>query len=253
MPSRAGRRALGTDNIVISSSLARKLKVRVGDSVRVHTLLGTEVLGLGGLDDELMSSVAYVALDTAEAWIPLHVRVFNKLLLTVASGQSRQVETYLYTLSGAASVQLKSAVRASWQSLLGFYYLFMDVILIFAFATAFSILFNTMMVNVLEQQRELATMRSIGTPASRVAMLMITEILALWMLALLPGLLLGTWVAKGMGEAMQSDLFSVEVTVSPGSYLLSAAGILITMILAALPAIRRINRLNLAVATKVIS
>jgi len=125
-----------------------------------------------------MSSVAYVSLDTAEAWIPLHVRVFNKLLITVARGEARRVEAYLYTLPGAETVRIKSSVLDSWDSLMGFYHLFMDIILAFAFVTAFSILFNTMMVNVLEQQRELATMRSIGASGGRIALLMVAELLA---------------------------------------------------------------------------
>lgn len=216
--------ALGRDKIILSAAFARKLRVGVGGSVRVRTILGTKVLEIGGIDDELMSSVAYVSLDTAEAWIPLRIPVFNKLLITVARGEARRVEAYLYTLPGAETVRIESSVLDSWDSLMGFYYLFMDIILAFAFVTAFAILFDTMSVNVREQERELATMRSIGAGGGRIALLMIAELLALWALALLPGFLLGAWAAREMGEAMQSDLFSIRVTVSPASCLASAAG-----------------------------
>jgi putative ABC transport system permease protein len=247
------QQALAQDRIVISPAIARKLGVAVGGSVDAHTPLGSVSLTVGALSDEMMSAVAYTSLGTAEGWIPSHARVFNGLFLTTDGPSVRSVQSFLYSLPGAASVQVKSAVRDSWDSLMGFYYLFMAVILVFAFAMAFALLFNAMTVNVLEQQRELATMRSIGAPGRRVAFLMIAENLALWALALVPGLVLGTWVAHRMGEALQSDLLSIDIAVSPASYLLTAAGILAIMILAGLPAIRRVNRLNLATATKMLT
>ena len=96
-------------------------------------------------------------------------------------------------------------------------------------------------------------MRAIGTPGMRIALLMTTEGTILWLMTLVPGLVLGTLAARGMGSAFSSDLFSFQITISPASYLLTALGILATMVLSALPAIRRVNRLDLAQATKVLT
>jgi len=82
---------------------------------------------------------------------------------------------------------------------------------------------------------------------------MSAENIMLWLLALIPGLLLGYWVALQMGSAFQSDLFTFKIVIAPTSYVVTALGILLTMLLAAVPAIRRINRLNLAEATKVLT
>jgi len=114
-------------------------------------------------------------------------------------------------------------------------------------------LFNAMTVNVLERQREFATMRAVGTGGRRIAGLMTTESVTLWLVTLVPGLLLGTWAAREMGAAFSSELFAFHIVIAPTTYLLTSLGILLTMIVAALPAIRRVNHLNLAEATKVLT
>ncbi|RIK14573.1 MAG: hypothetical protein DCC52_19530, partial [Chloroflexi bacterium] len=123
----------------------------------------------------------------------------------------------------------------------------------FALAMAFALLFNTMTVNVLEQQRELATMRAIGTHRRLIALMMTTESFVVWLLALIPGLILGTLAANALGSAFQTDLFAFTIVIAPQSYVAAAFGILLTMLLAAAPAIRRVNRLNLAEATKTLT
>ena len=77
------------------------------------------------------------------------------------------LSSYLLSLPAAASVELKSTVRGSWA------------------------------VNILEQQRELATMRAVGTGSGRIGPLMISENLLLWLVALVLGLILGTLTARG--------------------------------------------------------
>jgi putative ABC transport system permease protein len=103
---------------------------------------------------------------------------------------------------------------------------------------------------VLERERELATMRSIGTDGRRIAFLITAESVILFLITLIPGLLVGNWAAGKMGGAFQTDLFSFQMVVSARSYILSAICILLVIVISALPAIRHINRLNLAEATK---
>ncbi len=245
--------ALRDGRVVINRVLADKLDVRSGDRLTVATPLGEHTVRIGGVAEELMAAVAYISLDAAEQWVPLPGRLFNGLYMTADPARASALKSQLYHLRGARTVQLKSAVRAEWESLMGLFYVFMGVIFAFALAMAFALLFNAMTVNVLEQQREFATLRSIGMSGGRIAVLMTTENVLLWVLTLAPGLVLGTVVARQLGSAFESDLFSFTMVISPWSYLITALGILATMVLAALPAVRRVSRLNLAEATKVLT
>ncbi|MBK5226087.1 MAG: ABC transporter permease [Thermoleophilia bacterium] len=243
--------ALSPGKIILTSRIADDLGIKTGDNVDVETTQGKQTLAVGGLSDELNSSVAYMSLDEFQRWTGSPEPRFNFTYLTADSAKSNDIEASLYRIPGASSVQFKSAIESDWRSLLGFFNIFMAVILGFALVMSFALLFNAMTVNVLEQQREFATMRSVGVGRLRIALQMAVETAIVWLLALVPGLLLGRLVAMWMAGSFQSDLLNFQITVTPANYILTAAGILITMLLASLPAIRRVNRLNLADATKV--
>lgn len=73
---------------------------------------------------------------------------------------------------------------------------------------AFALVFNTMTINLLEREREYATMRFVGTRPAAIGRLLATEATLLWLLAIVPGLLVGTWVAQRLGEAVAAGLFA---------------------------------------------
>lgn len=252
--------ALADGHIVLTTALADKFNLHAGDRVTLETpsesgknKKTTRTLILGGTADELMSAVGYISLDEAERWTNASELLFNGVYLKVDSSQANSIRADLYHYMDASSVQLKSSVEDDWQTLMGLFYAFTGVLLFFAVAMAFALLFNAMTVNVLEQQREFATMRAIGTRGKEIALFMATENVILWLIMLIPGLGLGTLAAYQMGAAFGTDFFSFRIVISPLSYVITALGILLTMILAALPAIRHVNHLNLAESTKVLT
>ena len=247
------QQALATGKIVLTTASANALHVSPGDQVTITNQFGSRQLQVSTTVDELMSSVAYVSLADAQSWTGQSDSPLNGAYVQVDPAHQNQVQADLYFLPGVAGVQLKSVARSDWNSLMGLFYVLMGSILAFAVVMAFALLFNTMTVNVLERERELATMRAVGTGGGTIALLLSAESLILWGMATIPGLLAGYWVATQMGNAFQSDLFSFSIVINPITYAATAIGILITMILAALPAIHKVNRLNLAEATKVLS
>ena len=245
--------ALADGQIVLTDALARQLGVQPGDPVTLDTPLGRQTLHLSATVTELMSAAAYVSLAQARKLSPLPVPIFNGIYLRVDPARAKSIKRDLYRLPGAASVQVKAETRQDFDQLVGLFWAFMLMMLGFVLVMAFALLFNAATVNVLERQRELATMRAIGSDKWRIAGNISLETALLWLLALVPGLLLGTWTAVQMGQAFSAELFEFDIHISWESYLLTSAGILLTMLLAAIPAIRRVNRLNLAEATKILT
>ncbi len=239
--------------MVLTQAGAETLGVGTGDSVSLSLAGSTRQVTVTGLTDELMSAVAYVSLGRAQSWLGQQAPVFNGAYVTARPESAREVKNALGLLPGSAGARLKSDIRQDWQELMNVYYAFMGVIMSFGLAMSFALLFNTMTINVMEQQRELATMRSLGTSRGRIAALLTYENLIIWLLALVPGLLLGYWTTYRIAKTFETDIFSMSVYIGKSDYLLTALGILATMILAALPAIRRVNRVNLAEATKILN
>ncbi len=245
--------ALADGNIVLTPWLVKQLQLKPGDAVQVSSFLGDITVTYKAVTDELGGTLAYIAYDEAQRQIGAPTDVFNTLYLTIDPTRTTKIKQALYHLPGVANVQIKADVQKDWKTLMGLFYAFVAVILIFALLMAFALLFNSMTINVLEREREFATMRAIGASGWRIARFALMETFLLWLIALIPGLLLGWWGNAAFVSTFSGEMFTMPAYISPTSFLWTAVGVLLTMLLSALPAIRHINRLNLAEATKMIT
>ncbi|QYG94366.1 FtsX-like permease family protein (plasmid) [Iamia sp. SCSIO 61187] len=240
-------RALAPGQIVLTDGLADDLGIDVGDSLTAATPTGPVRLRVSATSDEPIPSRAYVGLTTAAE--VAGATVANGMHLRV-EGDQATIRSALYDVPGVTAVAVRDEQRSDLRSLLSVFDALIAVMLAFSGAMAFAVLFNAMTINVLEREREYATMRSVGARPALIARLLALEVLVLWALALLPGLLAGTWVAARLGDAIAADLFTLEVRATPASYVIAAAGVLAIALLALLLPLRRVARLDLASATK---
>ncbi len=245
--------ALRDDGILLTPFLAKQLGLQRGDTLTVKTPFGEHQAVFRGIVDELYGTNAFVSLDTAEAWAAAPMPIYTAFYLKASPTQLSALKQALFRLPGASSVTLKRDLEHDWRSLMGLFYLFMGFLLFFALGMAFAVLFNAMTVNVLERERELATMRAVGASLRRIALMLTLESVFVWLLAALPGMFLGWYVADRMMRAFSTELFSMQAHIYFHSYVLTAGGVLVTLVLASLPAIRRVGRLNLAEATKMLT
>ena len=239
--------ALAAGRIVLTDGLAADLDVAAGDTLTATTPAGPVTVTVGGTSDEPIPARAYVGLDTAAqlAGAP----VANGIHLAV-TGDAGALRSALYDQPGVTAVAVRDEQRSDLRSLLSVFDALIAVMLAFAVAMAFAVLFNAMTINVLEREREYATMRAVGARPALVARLLATEATVLWALALVPGLLLGTWVGARLGDAIAADLFTLDVRATPLSYLLAGGGVLAIALAALALPLRRVARLDLAAATK---
>ena len=239
--------ALAEGRIVLTDGLADDLDVTTGDTITATTSTGPVTLTVGGTSDEPIPQRAYISLDTAAqlAGAP----IANGVHLAV-DGDTGAIRSALYDQPGVTAVAVRDEQRSDLRSLLSVFNALIAVMLAFAVAMAFAVLFNAMTINVLEREREYATMRAVGARPALIARLLATETALLWAIAQFPGLLAGTWIAARLGDAIAADLFTLEVRATPASYLLAAVGVLAIALLALVLPLRRVARLDLAAATK---
>ena len=245
--------ALQEGNILLSPFLVKKLDLEPGDEVEVSSFMGKTTFRYKANVNELSSGMAYISYEEAQKKIGAPTEMFNSLYLKVDPARTIAIKQNLYHLPGVANVQVKADVQKDWQALMGLFYAFVAVILIFAILMASALLFNSMTINVLERQREFATMRAIGASGWRIARFVLVETILLWLITLIPGLLLGWWATSFLIATYNTEMFNLPAYISPYSYLWTSIGVLLIMLLSTLPAIRHINRLNLAEATKMIT
>jgi putative ABC transport system permease protein len=249
----SGGDILKQGQLILITGLMNKIGLHRGDQVTLETPFGQQDFILGPPSDEMVNSIGYMSLTELQKRAGSAQPIYNGIYLTIDNNQAQQIKKELFQLPGVFSVQLKADLVADIQSYLILFYGIMGVMLIFSLLMAFALLFNAMTVSVLERKREFATMRTLGAGSQRIVSLLFIENLILWIFTLVPGLVLGYLTARGMGNSFNTDLFTFNIVIAPISYGIAVVGILLTMLLATVPAIRRVNQLDLAEATKVLT
>ncbi len=239
---------------LLSPSAATKWGLQTGDQVTLQTPLGSQQVTVDASNAEVMSPGVYVSLDWLQEEFAGNQQLLNGLWLQVDEAHQKDVLKMLYRLPGAASVDLKEEIAVGWQSLMGLYYVMMGMFLLFALVIAAAVIFNTMTVSVLERQRELATMRALGQGRGRLQAMITMETLLAGVLALVPGLGLGVAGTYYLFQLFSASAdFYLPFYIAPQSFGIVTLLILGTALLSQLPAMRRVNRMDLAEATKVMA
>jgi putative ABC transport system permease protein len=152
--------------------------------------------------------------------------------------------------SDVAAVIDSRSLYVTIQDYLGFFYVFVGVMLLFGGIMAFALIFNTISVNVAEREGEYATMRANGMSRRRIAALITGENLLLTLLGIVPGLIVGYYVASWFMHSYTSDMFTFDLAMNPITPVLSAVAMVVVALLSAWPAVRTVDRLDLATVVR---
>jgi len=104
-------------------------------------------------------------------------------------------------------------------------------------------------VNILERTREIVTLRTLGIRQGQISWLITAENMLLAALGIVPGLVVGYWFAVLAMNQFNNDLFTYSLHMQVSSFVVTAGVIQLTSLLAQVPALRAIHRVDM---TKVI-
>jgi putative ABC transport system permease protein len=128
---------------------------------------------------------------------------------------------------------------------------YQGILYVFGWAMAFVVVYTTFTSNILERSREIATMRTIGESNSRLAVMVTIENVMLALVGIPLGVWLGMQAASAIFASFSSEAYSLKATISWSSMAVLSLMTLGVLLISEVPAIRRIFKLDLAEATKV--
>ncbi len=247
------RDALASGDIVLSASTALRLGVTVGARVSVDSPLVDDPVAMrvGSLSEEMLGRPGFVSLDAAAKLAGAPVNNYNALYLTADSQQAERIQDRIYDMPGAASVQVKAGLVDRLKSMLEVFDVFGTVLLMFGAALAFVVVFTTFTANITERTREIATMRTIGEDNLRLTVMITLENLAIAAAALPLGIWLGLRANEALFASFETEAYTLVPYIRPESIVRICALMLVVILLSEIPPVRRIFRLDLAEATKV--
>lgn len=244
--------ALAAGDLVLSSSTAQNLGVSTGTLVQVDSPLANDSIPLrvGSTTEEALGQPAYVSFDIMCELIGMPGR-YNVMYLDADSNAAERIQDELYDMSGVASVQIKATLTEKLEALLASFDYFGTIMLIFGGALAFVVIFTTFSANVSERSREIATMRTIGEDNLRLTIMITLENLLLAVFGLPLGVWLGILSTEAMFRSFSTDAYTITAYIYPESIVRICLLMLLVLLLSEIPPVRRIFRLDLAEATKV--
>jgi putative ABC transport system permease protein len=241
-----GTTSLPDEGILVGQAIRDQLRVTAGDTVTLRIGDGPGVpVRVAGLLDEPMGTFAYVSAQQLRDRAP-GTPVTSALLRLTSDADRDAVRRAVTDQSDVAAFQDSKALSRLYRQFSGLFYAFVGGMLVLGGLMAFAIIFTTMSVNILERQREMATLRIGGVAQGTIARIITSENLLLTLLGVIPGLALGVYAGRAFLASYSNDQFRLELVVRPLTLALSAAAILLVAALSQGPGLRAIARLDLA-------
>jgi putative ABC transport system permease protein len=238
--------SLPSQGILVGQAIHDQLHVTTGDTITARVGDAAPVQArIAGLLDEPMGTYAYISTDQLRAQAP-DAPVTSALLRLEPGGDRDTVRRAVTALPAVAAYQDSKALSRLYQQFTGLFYTFIAAMLALGALMAFAIIFTTMSVNILERQREMATLRIGGVPQRTVARILTGENLLLTLLGVVPGLVLGVLGGRAFLATYTNDQLRLELAIRPVTLVASAAAILAVAVLSQRPGLRAIARLDLA-------
>jgi putative ABC transport system permease protein len=244
---------LPVNGVVLTTKLAEILGVTPGDALTVEVLEGKRPIRtvvVAGLVNELIGVSAY-----------MDIRALNQLMQEggTVSGAYLATDTLqmdkLYALlkltpaiSGISVRQM--AIDRFQETIAGSLGIFTTVMVIFACAIAFGVVYNSARIALSERSRELATLRVIGFTQAEISVILLGEQAMLTLAAIPLGFAIGFGFCALMSFGFDSELYRFPLIVTKATFAFAFVVIAIAAIVSGLIVRRHLTHLDLIAVLK---
>jgi len=234
---------------VLSDWFNRGLGVREGDTITLETAVGSLQVEVKGFAKQPWGLTMFSDL----AWIheEAGMDLVNGALVKSSGPSGEELRSALMQAEGVAGVGIPEFTQEMMQSeLMGVMYIFAGLMILFAVAMALALIYNTVSIAYIEREREVSVMMALGSGMRKIAGMFTVENLLVALIALIPGVICGYLVSVVMMKSYSTEFFSAPAVITAPSYAISIVGILVVVVLAELPSLRRAERIDLATAIR---
>lgn len=242
------------EGVVMSERVAKKLGLKVGDIVNAETKMNQGAVRKGqlkvvALNQALMGGGSYVSLNTANRLLG-ESRLFTRILVRVDASQAARFEKRLQDMRTISSIVSKADERAGWNQMLDSAVASIAVMIMFAALLGMAITYNSTYMNFNEKQRELASMRVLGYTRQELTGLLFKETLVQSIIGVIIGLPLGRYLGSLYLASATNEYYSLPFIIYPRTYVMSATGTIIFIVLGFALVLPRLKQINMVEALK---
>jgi putative ABC transport system permease protein len=244
---------LPDEGIVLSAKLAEVLGAAAGDRLTVEFLDGqrrvTQVPVVRVIDEPL-GVLSYMDLD-ALARLSAEPATASGAYLAVDGARRQALYRELKAIPAVASVTLREATLESFMStVVENMRINTVVVLTFACAIAFGVVYNSARIALSEHAVELASLRILGFTQAEVARMLLGQQALLTLAALPFGCLLGYALSALLSLLLSQELFRIPLVVSRQTFAFAVGVVLFAAAVSGLLVWRQMRRLDLIAVLK---
>jgi putative ABC transport system permease protein len=241
------------DGLLLSTALAEKLDLDIGDQVWVEVLEGRRpkrMLPVVDLFETYIGTPAY-----------MNIRAFNKMMnerggleyVTLLVDDTRFTDLFrqLKEMPKVSSITLKgAAIREFNETMAETLLIYVSFFTAFACALGFGVVYNSTRIALSERGRELATLRVLGFHRSEISYILLGEAGLLILIGLPLGCLVGAGLGWLMTSAMDSELYRIPLAIKAATNGLAVLVTLAATLLSAVVVRNRLDHLDLIAVLK---
>ncbi len=244
--------------VLLGIDLARRLGIKAGVDVQIVSYrkgvadTGAKVVGIVDYGNRFANRLIHMPLKNAAALLDLDDQVTDVLIVGASLDESAALQSAVLASHLADGLECKQWSEIGMARLVSVIFrVVFSVLLFFVVAVAGVVLLNTMMMTVLERQKEIGVLMALGMKRVSVIRVFLLEALAFGVLGALFGALLGSAVAEylsvhgiTLGEGTTRKMFiPVSNTVhavptARGLVFAVVVGLLVSLLGALWPAVR---------------
>lgn len=237
-------RDLPPDGVLLGKGLAETLGVTVGDRLTITDTPNRIRIEqpVAGFVDEPTSPVAYIAADKLAT-----LAAPSGVMLKLTPGAPHdEVSHAVSGLPGVVAYVSTDSVATTIRQAFSLYNVLVGLMQMFAAVMAAALLYNTMSANVSERTGELTTLQALGMGAGLLGRLVAAENMLLVVFALPIGLVAGALLADRIMSTYVTEGYRWHLDMDATTPLVVAAAVLVTALVAQIPAFRVIGRMDVA-------
>lgn len=239
-----------SDGVWIGHNLQRVLGVEVGDTITLRAGGEDKTAPVLGVVSQTFGSPVFVPRALMESWLPGGRFLVNAALVRAEAGQAAAVQEALAGVPGVVAVEDYASYVKDVNNYLDYWRQMSVVFCAFGWLLTLAVIANTINASLHERQAELAILRSLGVSAGEIARVVLLELLIMSLVGIAVGAPLGRAIGFQQVHGVDMDFYGLVTRLQPATVALVVASLLVVVLLAALPGLRAVQKIDLGQVSK---
>ncbi len=212
---------LSDDGVIINEKLAKLLKIKVGDSITLHENNQLQKVPVTGIMENYTMNYIYMSSAFYKQTFQKQAEA-NMVLASMQEENSKQesaLATMLLEQDAVLGISYTRETGKTFADMIGSLNIIVGVIILFAGALAFIVLYNLTNINVNERIRELATIKVLGFYDGEVSSYIYRENTISAMLGMVTGLGIGIILHRFIIQTAEVEMVMFNPAISRSGFL----------------------------------